>query len=495
MTDHRISYRWLGGVLFIGLFAIILYGLSCLYSYFNTGASKKDIYHADVAYFEEVQPHVTWINDDNNIEGTINPYIRRDIAKAYTSAIRALDISQKLDEDVALKEHFTLPLAHKIRTSLDTNHLVDFERVHLTHTLQLHLLSLDKSVVSFTDVQSRIKKKVSGNYIDDLTVYHINMILVDGRWRIDALEKTTPTKTLPEFNKTQLHEKLILAKGINYYPSATPWRAFWTEYDTVIIEKDLAIIKDLGFKTVRFFIPFKIFGGGNVDPLMLEKMDHLVAAAKAQNIYLIPTLFDFPIGYELDKYPMYDRHLEILLTRYDKVEQVLYWDLKNEANLDFEHLGKEQTMEWLSFIIERAKIYSSKPLTLGWSDWYYADLFCNQLDIVSFHYYKEVLQLEEAIISVKLNCDKPIVVSEYGMSTYNGFWPGGHTEQGQAEYYKGVEEILNDQEVGGVAWCLYDYGEAPRNVFGWKPWIRATQKKYGILTVDGNRKKVSIETK
>jgi len=488
MTDQKMSYRWLGAILFLGIFTIVLYGLSSLYSYFKTGASKEDIYHADTAYFEEAQPFIKWLKDDDNIEGSINPYIRNEIQDAYARAMRSLDLSQHLDQDVALKEHFTLPILTKIHSSLDTNHLLDFQRVHLTHNLRLHFLSLDKTVVSFTDEQSRIKKKIEGDHIDELNAYHVNMTFVDGRWRIDALEKTKPTKYLPDYKKATIQNEWAGNRGVNYYPKKTPWRAFWTEYDEEIIEADFKIIKDLNFATIRFFIPFEIFGGGNVKTEFLDKLDHFLATAEKYKVDLVPTLFDFPIGYELDKYPIYDRHLETILTRYNDAECIAYWDLKNEADLDFEHLGKEATMEWLSFIIERAKVYTSKPITLGWSDWIYADLFCSSLDIQSFHYYKEITDIEEAIISAKVNCDKPIVVSEFGMSTYSGIWPGGHSEPEQKNFITKVNEILDEQEVSGIVWCLYDYENAPKDVFGWKPWIRAGQKHFGILSTDGQKK-------
>ena len=210
--------------------------------------------------------------------------------------------------------------------------------------------------------------------------------------------------------------------------------------------------------------------------------------ATAKQIDLVPTLFDFPIGYNLDKYPIYDRHLETILTRYDTYSCISFWDLKNEADLDFKYHGEEATMEWLAFIIERAKVYTSKPITIGWSDWNYAHLFCGKLDIASFHYYKELADFEEAIISVKINCDNTIIVSEFGMSTYSGLWPGGHSESEQKNYLDGINEILDEQEVQGMVWCLYDYDHAPKDVFGWKPWIRAGQKHFGILLRNGEQK-------
>lgn len=481
---------WVIAVLFVLIALGGLYVLSMVYTYFNTGADSADIYHADEIYFDKTKPAISWIEDDYNIEGEINPYIRKDIQSAYAQSIRALNLSQSLDKNIALKEHFTVPLLRKIKLNLDTTHLLDYTKVNLTHTLKLHFISLDKSVVSFTDVQSKVKKKINDEYIDTLEAYHVNMTLIDGRWRIDALETTFPLEANNRSRVASVNKELFFKSGINYYPTATPWKTFWTEYDRDTIQQDFALIRELGFKNVRFFIPFEVFGGGVIDLKMIDKMDHLVQSAESNQLNLIPTLFDFPIGYELDKYPMYDRQLEFILKRYDNAESIVLWDLKNEANLDFEYLGKESTMQWLNFIIDRARIYSSKPITLGWSDYQYADLFCDQLDVISFHFYKDPSGLPNAISSLKELCAKPMIVSEYGLSTYSGIWPGGFSEEEQYAYHKEVFGYLRENGVGAMPWCLYDYDVSPSSVFGWKPWVKAKQKNFGILTTNGQSKKV-----
>lgn len=479
-------------VLLAGLFLIAsvggVYLLSMLVTYFNTGAERSDIYHADAIYFDKAKPHVSWVKDDPNIEGEINPYIRMDIQEAYTQAIRALNLSQSLDKNVALREHFTVDLRDKIIRNLDTLNKIAYTRVNLTHTLRLHFLSLDKSVVSFTDINSLVKKNIYGHYIDSTEAYNVNMTLVDGRWRIDALENTTAVPDKVVTRSAVVTQELFTESGINYYPSATPWKKFWTEYNQDTINRDLHLIKKLGFRNVRFFIPFETFGGGVIDLSMIKKLDHLIETATSYKLNLIPTLFDFPIGYELDKYPMYDRQLEFLLKRYNSEDAIALWDLKNEPNLDFEHLGKKETMEWLSFIISRARVYTDKPITLGWSDYVFADLFCDRLDVISFHFYKDISLLEKANNTVINNCNKPILISEYGMSTYSGIWPGGYSEHEQNLYHQELISHLKSDKIGGLAWCLYDYDTAPAEVFGWKPWAKAKQKNFGLINFDGSRK-------
>jgi len=484
----RSSYRGIAVAAFLVLIGLAIYFISKAYTHFNTGASKKDIYHADASYFEKARPYIKWMEDDDEIEGDINKYLRLDIETAYYRAIRSLNLSHSLDQDVALKEHFTKSVIRKIGHSLDTNHQVDFQKVNLTHHLKLHFLSLDKTVVSFTDVQSRTRKKISQTYTDDLESYKVNMILQDGRWRIDALEKAEPLKFLPNFLNPKDVGELGGMRGINYYPVAHPWKSFWNEYDEKVIVDDLQLIRELDFISVRIFIPFEIFGGALIERSMLEKLDHFIKEASENQLFVIPTLFDFPLGYDLEKYPMYDRHLESLLTRYDEEEALLFWDLKNEPDLDFAHAGERETMEWLSFVIERAKTYTSKPLTVGWSDLKYASLFSEELDVLSFHFYKDPAILSSGIQELRRSTSKPVMVSEYGKSTYQGIWQGGGSEKEQAEYINEISYLLDTENVGGVIWCLYDYENIPSDVFGWKPWLKAKQRNFGILKVDKTKK-------
>ena len=42
--------------------------------------------------------------------------------------------------------------------------------------------------------------------------------------------------------------------GVNYYPSQSPWKKFWPEFDSTIFARDLRIIRDLGGNSVRFFM-------------------------------------------------------------------------------------------------------------------------------------------------------------------------------------------------------------------------------------------------
>lgn len=491
MNDSRPKYsRVLAVLMVLILSGVAVYLMALVFSYASTGADKSDIYHADPIYFEATQPFVKWLPDGDNIEGAINPYMREDIAKAYHQAIRARNLSHGQDADIALKEHFSQPLLSKIRRQLDTSHLVSFEQTNLTHTLRLNFLSLDKTVVSFEDIQSKVKRRIENQYEDSYEAYAVNMTLVDGRWRIDALERIKAQESVTTVLVPEDVGKFGGMSGINYYPSGTPWTEFWKSYDKKVIEQDLKLIRDLGFVTIRIFIPFEIFGGAEIDRDMLEKLDHFIESVYDNSCYVVPTLFDFPLGYQLDNYSRYDRHLRTILERYDNQEAVLYWDLKNEPDLDFLHAGEEETMEWLDFIIERSRSYTSKPLSIGWSKAQYAHLFCDKLDITSFHYYLEADQLESTLSSVNNYCANPIIVSEYGRSTSSGIWPGSVSEDEQSMYIRKVNHILDTTNVGSIIWCLYDYESVPTEVFGWKPWATAKQKGFGLVRTDGTYKKI-----
>ncbi len=485
--QHRNYARYLAALIFVSFMLLLCFLLSQLYAYYNSGASKEEIYHSDLKYFENARPYITWLDQDKMIEGNLNEYQKKEIEQAYYHSLRTLNLSNSVSKPIALEKHFTKELASRIENQLGSKELV-VEQVNLSHQLQLNFLSLDNSVVSFSDIGSEVKTLVNGEMHNNKYCYEVNMVKLDGRWKIDALESVFCDKKETIKNASKKNHDLTDLRGINYYPQKTPWHLFWQDYDSKTIEADLRLVKSLDFNLVRIFIPFEIFGGANPNHEMLNKLDHFVNSADKHGVKLILTLFDFPVGYQLDKYPQYDRHLEVIIKRYESSQTVVLWDLKNEPDIDFEYQGKTETLNWLKFIIDRAKSYTNKPLTIGWASYHNAQNLADSIDIVSFHYYENQDAFENVLKGLKKRINKPLMLSEYGLSTYQGIWPGGNSENDQLLYYQSVEKTLKKQKVIGLSWCLYDYPKAPKNVFGWKPWIRAYQKNYGLIKVDGSYK-------
>ena len=89
--------------------------------------------------------------------------------------------------------------------------------------------------------------------------------------------------------------------------------------------------------------------------------------------------------------------------------------------------------------------------------------------------------------------NKPIVLGEYGLSSYRGIWnPLGNSEQNQAEYHKKVQGVFAKNNIPFISWTLYDFTEIPKEVVGRLPWRKNVQKQFGFIDKNG-RKKPSFE--
>ena len=172
----------------------------------------------------------------------------------------------------------------------------------------------------------------------------------------------------------------------------------------------------------------------------------------------------------------------------------MQYDLKNEPDLDFKLANEKKVLDWLKFISEQIKLYDNNtPITIGWSDIKYAQLLENNVDVLSFHYYKKASNFSKEYAALRVKTRKQLVLQEFGKHSYNSFWfPFSNTETEQALYYKEMQEQFNKVSLNNfVIWTLYDFPEIDNSVFGSLPHKIFPQKNYGILDTEGNKKEVA----
>jgi hypothetical protein len=80
--------------------------------------------------------------------------------------------------------------------------------------------------------------------------------------------------------------------GVNYWPQRTA-TAMWRRFDPGAIRDDFARIAELGLDTLRFFLRWDDFQPqpDTVDPVMLDRLEAVVAAAGETGLRAIPALF------------------------------------------------------------------------------------------------------------------------------------------------------------------------------------------------------------
>lgn len=184
------KYRRLSHILLaITAMAIVVCMLSSILSYFHTGTSEINKYDKGISMLDNHDPETIWLEDDYDIGGNINEYIRKDIEDAYTDAWGILNLSIKEKTDLGLTERFSDEMVQKIIPTLDIEQ--PLLREDLIHKLKLHFISLDKQVISITDkdmvMSTTISENGHQNTIKDTSDYKVIMTLSDGKWKIHKL--------------------------------------------------------------------------------------------------------------------------------------------------------------------------------------------------------------------------------------------------------------------------------------------------------------------
>lgn len=171
--------------------ALVLYGLSKLYAYYHTG-SNLDIYDKESVLFLDAPATIKWMKDDSEITGEFSKYLRKEIGQVYAKACQTKNLSEYHNSDLGLSDYFTEDLLEKVKYSRSKNNTSIHSEV-LTHNLQLHFISFDKQIISFSDwgriSTHKIIQSDYGHSYTDTSDYKVLMILEDGDWKISHLHK------------------------------------------------------------------------------------------------------------------------------------------------------------------------------------------------------------------------------------------------------------------------------------------------------------------
>jgi len=501
MKLNRTLYRALLIASFVLVNALLLFGIGAVWSYLNTGADRSTMLHLPQTLAATYRPHVEWdtmANEGRPMETQTLMEIERDYLKAWQLRNLALEsndphgISDYYTDSARVKLYQMLDLNRASNTSIKTS--------SLRHHPTLEFYSADGKIVVLTDKNVERYEAVYSN--DSLileqkltTSFQVMLLLEDGFWRIRHMVEGEPTfeNGVPSPENPPSVDTISKIKGINYYPRATPWAMFGEAFDETIIGNDFASIKSLGINTVRIFVPYADFGKAELRIDRLERLKQTLDLAEHQGLQVMVTLFDFYGDYDIRDWTLTHRHAEEIVKSLKEHKALLAWDIKNEPDLDFDSRGKERVMAWLGQMISEIKRWDSKhPVTIGWSHPSVAPKLSEEVDFVSFHYYGEPSDFSTAYAELQQAVPKkPLLLQEYGYSSYNGLWNlylG--SEEDQASYFTQMRESLKTQGLPHMFWTLYDFESVPEEVVGKLPWRKAKQRHFGLLDREGNPKPV-----
>ncbi|MCL7754069.1 glycoside hydrolase family 2 TIM barrel-domain containing protein [Polaribacter sp. Z022] len=480
---------------YIIIIGILLFLVSSIFSFLNTGADRSKMLHTEVKKIEQYLPKITWKNDGN--EG-------REISKQKISAIKndyidawyVKHIAYKTNTRVGIEDYFTESARKNIYNILDYNkkNNITIESTTLEHNLDIEFFSEDGQLLVLKDNDAVEYKKVFKDNVlvletTEVNTYRYVLLLEDGFWRIRHMVKESSEKYKSKLIKTPIEFTNI--KGINYYPQETPWNMYGEEFNINIIKNDFRIIKKAGLNSIRIFVPYEDFGKANVNYKKIEKLKKVLDTALELDIKVVITLFDFYGNYDVLDWTLNHRHTEKIVNTFKDHKAVLAWDVKNEPNLDFDSRGKVNVTAWLDFMISLIKsIDKNHPVTIGWSNVESATILKDKVDVISFHYYENLAEFEKEYLTLKEKIEnKPIILQEFGVSSYGGMWrPFASSDEKQANYYKDIQKVLTKNEIPFMSWTLYDFDNVPKEVLGRLPWRTNPQKKFGFISNTGAKK-------
>jgi endo-1,4-beta-mannosidase len=256
------------------------------------------------------------------------------------------------------------------------------------------------------------------------------------------------------------------AAGVNYYPSRYPWRRFLTESTRDAIVRELDLLEDAGFNTLRVFLwneaLFACPGSGAVPvPAAFGRLERFIHDATARGFRLIVTLNDLP---DLAAYPLYTNppHLQaqtaFIIERYRDEAAILAWDLRNEGDIDYgsnnplnAKFPREQVLGWLAE--SAAQVRALNPPQLITAGWYLdAEATADAVDFVSFHHWGDAANLRERIATMRAATDKPLLLQEFGYSTQR------ISPDDQRRVIGEVVEVASEADLlGWLVWTAFDF--------------------------------------
>lgn len=306
-------------------------------------------------------------------------------------------------------------------------------------------------------------------------------------WKILLHERAATTDLSPR--AAPLPPRAPRLAGVNYYPAATPWSGFWAGYDPAVTARDFARIRGLGANAVRVFLTRADF----LDPVQgkarLAALQDLLDQAAAQDLWVVPVLFDLRAGYEPHLWAHDHAWLRAVLPVLARAPNVAVVDLKNEPDLDYPRHGKGLVQAWLAGMAVSARaIAPDLPLTVGFASAAPAAELADWVDQVSYHDYADTGGSAGRLAVLRAQAaGKPVLVTEIGASSW-GILPGLPGSPGAQSRVLGTRMAALAPAEGIFVWTLHDFPRPDPAAIGHSPWVAGLQSEFGLIDARGAEK-------
>ena len=106
MSKTKNAYRIFLVLSFIGINALIIFGIGAIFSYLNTGADKSTMLHLEQEAYEAYLPKVKW-NDTIGVGRPVGKQILKEIERDYKSAWYVRNLALRENNPLGLKDYYT----------------------------------------------------------------------------------------------------------------------------------------------------------------------------------------------------------------------------------------------------------------------------------------------------------------------------------------------------------------------------------------------------
>ncbi len=458
--------------------------------YFQNHAKYDYFYEAldalpetlDIVQWTEAQPRGREIADNNRV----------DFATKITESWQAYAMAMSEGNANYLKDYFASVALERTLYVLESEQTKGANMVMMGMTVEPEVFHIDGSLFQFSADTALFARYMIEN--DELTAYSFsedcilsNMIIRQSGWKTSHFERrcsqsVSNALTAPEWDLPKL-------KGVNYYPKNSPWTFFWQDYNTSITGRDLRMIKRMKANAVRIFLPFETFTNPITSEDARENLENFLEQTQKQELWVIPTLFDFrgelaPWTWSSDRY-----YLDQVLPVLQAAENIAYVDLKNELDLDDRYQSPALVEAWVRTITALARrLAPDLRYSIGWSNAENAMRYADWLDVISYHDYEGIRGMQARLDKVQSQAgDKPVIVSEIGVSSYDlaiGL-PSNEKKQGR-ELGLRLDQMRNSE--GVMVWTLYDFPLLDDKAIAGSFWNKGIQKNFGLLDKFENQK-------
>jgi hypothetical protein len=261
-------------------------------------------------------------------------------------------------------------------------------------------------------------------------------------------------------------QDIHVVRGVNYYPARFPWRRFLTETDLDSVRMELDLLRGAGFNTLRIFLWNEALfacADRTAVPVVatFQRLDSILHEAGTRGFRLIVTLNDLP---DLTNQPLYTNPPHIIeqtrfiVERYRGEAAILAWDVRNEGDIDYgstsalnNRFPKMQVLTWLADTTQAARSLDPNHLiTAGWL--YDNEATAPYVDFISFHHWGQAAQLQERLAGLRAKTDKPLLMEEFGYSTYRV------TPDEQSRLLRDNIALAQTQvTLGWLIWTAFDF--------------------------------------